>query len=149
MTLYSRQDAKEAGQGFGAGAVIITACTLFFLLLGALVWYWNVSTSGIKGKGDVKRQNNSASNQIAAQAAFNSLWGDIQGYRNDITASAALVAQDPDNAFQQSVLTAQRQTCQSAVGKYNGYANDTTMREWRPSGDPASIDANTECEAAR
>jgi cytoskeletal protein RodZ len=146
MPLLSRQDRREAAES--AGYLLIGAVVLVVIafIIGALVWALGVFSSGTKGRGDVIKQNNSSTNQIQAQAEFNKLWGDIQSYHADITASAAALAKNPGDAYQQSVLTAQQQICRSAVQEYNADTVNTTMREWRPAADPAAVDPTLECE---
>jgi hypothetical protein len=122
---------------------------LLFIVLPLALWAFGVFSSGVRGAANVVKQNNDANNRIQAQATFNKLWGDIQADQIDIDGSAATVkaaggaSADP---YDQSVLTAEEQTCTSAAETYNADADNTTMKDWRPAGDPASVDPTEECE---
>jgi hypothetical protein len=111
-------------------------------------WYFTVATSGVKGKGDVIKKNNDANNQIEAQHTFDALWGDITGYKTKIAnASTALKANPGDPVYEQT-LTGLENACVDAVKTYNGDANDTTMKDWRPASLPAQIISADYCEVA-
>lgn len=129
----------------------ITVSTVTIVTVAA--WAIDVSTSGVRGKANVIKQNNNADNQIQAQDLFNKLWGDIQAYNKNIKADAAQVAKDDatgkDDTYDQSVLNAAESTCRDAVGQYNADTIDTTLKEWRPSTDPDHINIDTECEPPR
>jgi hypothetical protein len=124
-----------------AGFIVLCVATSW------LVWGFGVASSGVKGRGDVIRQNNDATNRIAAQNEFNQLWSDIKTYHANIKDDAQAVAANPGDAWTLSVLDAEKKTCRSAAGKYNADTQNMTMKDWRPSTDPASIDVATECEA--
>jgi len=146
--LISRHDARDAAEGVGIAFIATVTAVVFAIVIGSGLWAFGVFTSGTRGHGDVIKQNNSGSNQIAAQAEFNRLWGDIQADHDNIQAAAATLKASPSDAYQQSVLTAEQQTCRTAVQQYNADTADTTLKEWRPADDPAHIDSATECETA-
>ncbi len=143
MSIFDDQDHVRTGRVWVYGC--LTAITLFVILPISL-WAFGVFSSGVRGQGDVIKQNNSGDNRIQAQATFNKLWGDIQGYHDNIQAAAAALKATPGDTYQQSVLGAEQQICRSAVQEYNADTVNTTMRDWRPSQDPASVDPNQECE---
>lgn len=149
MSVITRREAKDAAEGVSLGFIAVIVIGLLACVIGAIFWWLSVATSGVKGRGDVIKQNNDANNRIAAQAEFNRLWGDIQSYNANIAASAAALAKNPGDDYQQSVLTAEQQICRSAVQQYNADILNVTMKDWRPAEDPASIDPITECEMAR
>lgn len=131
---------------FGWTVSIIIGAIIVLGGIGAAYWAFDTGTSGIRGKADVTRQNNDGTNQIAAQDAFNKLNGDIQtdllNIKND--AKAAVGGDD----FQKSVVQADLAQCAKDVHDYNADANDTTMKDWRPSNLPASFD-DTICEVPK
>lgn len=144
MSIFDEHDRVRPGRlaawVFGVATAIV--------LIGVGAWVFRVVTAPAKGAGDVKIRNNSADNRIVAQAEFNKLWGDIQGYHDNIQASAAALKANPADAYQQSVLTAQQQICRKAVQQYNADTLNVTMKDWRPAADPASVDSTQECEVA-
>lgn len=148
MSVITRREARDATEGAGLGFIAVIVVGILALAAAAFFWWISVATSGIKGAGDVIKQNNDANNRIAAQSEFNKLWSDIQGYNANIAAAAAALATNPNDTYQQSVLTAEQQICRSAVQQYNADTLNVTMKDWRPAEDPASIDPTAECEAA-
>ncbi len=146
MPLITRHDARDAAEGTALAFIAVVTLIVLAAIIGGGLWAFGVFTSGTRGHGDVIKQNNSGSNQIAAQAEFNRLWGDIQADHANIASTAAALHASPGDAWQQSVLTSQQQTCRTAVAQYNADTADTTLREWRPAADPATIDSDTECE---
>jgi hypothetical protein len=145
LSIFDEHDRIRAGRVWAYGC--LTALVLFVILPISL-WAFGVFSSGVRGQGDVIKQNNSGDNRIQAQSTFNKLWGDIQGYHDNIQAAAAAVKTNPADDYQHSVLTAEQQTCRSAVQEYNADTLNTTMRDWRPAQDPAQIDPAQECETA-
>lgn len=143
MSIFTPDGNLRPGRAWSYGC--LTALSLFVILPISL-WAFGVFSSGIRGQGDVIKQNNSADNRIQAQSAFNKLWGDIQSYRDNIQAAATALKANPADAYQQSVLTAEQQICRSAVQEYDADTLNTTMRDWRPAQDPAQIDSTQECE---
>jgi len=142
MSIFDEYDKVRPGRlaawviGFIAAVVLIA--------VGA--WAFRVATAPAKGAGDVRIKNNDANNRIAAQAEFNKLWSDIQSYHSNIQSAAAVLKTNPADAYQQSVLTSEQQICRTAVNQYNADTLNVTMKDWRPSEDPASVDSTQECE---
>lgn len=143
MTIFTPDGDVRPGRAWAYGCL---AALLLFVVLPVSLWAFGVFSSGVRGAGDVIKQNNDANNRIQAQATFNKLWGDIQSYHDNITASVAALKANPGDPYQRSVLTAQQQICRSAVQEYNADTLNTTMRDWRPAQDPAQVDSNQECE---
>ena len=143
---------EDDGPSIGTTIGLIFAVIGTFAVIGIALWGFDVFTSGVRGHANVIKQNNDANNQIQAQDAFNKLWGEIQGYKADIKSDAAQVTEDAvegrDAAYDKSVLAAVQSTCRDAVGRYNAYTTDTTMKEWRPAQDPDHI-ALTDCEVQK
>lgn len=145
MSIFNADGDVRPGRAWAYGCLI---ALLLFVVLPIGLWTFGVFSSGVRGAGDVIKQNNDANNRIQAQATFNRLWGDIQSYHDNIQAAAQALKASPTDGYQQSVLTAEEQTCRSAVQNYNADAQNTTMRDWRPAEDPAQIDSTEECEPA-
>lgn len=144
MSIFDEHDNIRPGRLWAY--IIASALAVILIALGA--WGFKVLTAPAKGAGDVRIRNNTADNRIAAQNEFNKLWGDIQGYHDNIQAAAKTLQANPGDAYQQSVLTAEQQTCRTAVQQYNADTLNMTMKDWRPSADPASVDSTQECETA-
>lgn len=94
----------------------------------------STATSGVRGKAGVTRKNNDSNNQIAAQAEFERVWGDIQ---RDV--GSLKIVTDADHRQQL------QEVCLADVSTYNLDAQSTTLKDWRPSNLPSFIDADTEC----
>ena len=119
----------------GFAVAVVVAC-----------WALGVFTSGVRGKAGVIEKNNDSNNQIEAQHTFNALWGDILSYKVKITDAEAILAKTPGDSFETQVLTGLKSSCSDAVQQFNADANDTTMKEWRPSSLPKTINPNDYCE---
>lgn len=104
------------------------------VVIAGTIWIVTV-TSGARGHAGVVRKNNSSDNQISAQFEFNRVYGDIQ---RDVT--NIRLATDPENKAND------QKVCAADVATYNADAQDTTLKEWRPSKLPESIDVNQECD---
>lgn len=135
-----------AGASWRGGIWLILA-VLFIGLIGCGIWAFHVVTSGVKGTGDVTRQNNDANNRIEAQATFQRLYGDIQGYPPKITRAKADAAANPTDAQSKQVLDGLQNLCTDAVNTYNADAGSTTMQQWRPADLPTQINEADYCEA--
>lgn len=98
-----------------------------------IIWLVTAS-SGVRGHAGVIRRNNDSNNQIAAQAEFERVWGDIQR-----DAGVIRLETDPDRR-----QTAQ-EVCLADVATYNLDAQSTTLKDWRPDNLPESVDADAEC----
>lgn len=109
------------------------------VLITAAIWAIDVGTSGIRGKGNVIKQNNDSNNQIAAQAEFNKLYGAIQADVRNIQSAAKQVAANPADQFELSALDGDQNLCRTDVTTYDGDTQDTTMKDWRPASLPANI----------
>lgn len=114
----------------------------------AVIAAWGIAlaTSGIRGHGGVVRKNNDSNNQIEAQHTFDALFADVKSYKTKIGNAAALLKANPGDPFEAQVLAGLTSGCSDAVQQYNADANDTTMKEWRSSSLPASINPSDYCE---
>lgn len=117
----------------GLTRAIIWIVVVLLLCAGGslLALKWDVWFSGKSGAANVQIQNNNSDNRIQAQHEFDDLWGQIQGFKQDIKA-------DPQDA------SAAEQECVLAVTKYNDLANGFTSKDWRPPQDPVNVPF-TEC----
>ena len=119
MSLYNRQDAKEAAQGVSILAIALVVIVVLATGTGALIWWINTSTSGIKGRGDIQQQRNSASNIAQWSATFNGLDQQIRADEANI-ATAKQFATAPGATKQDQInLQGAEQNCQTDVAAYN------------------------------
>ncbi|MEV6833547.1 hypothetical protein AB0N17_03285 [Streptomyces sp. NPDC051133] len=145
MTRISRRDVGDAATGFSLSAVAITLSVLFVCGLAALLWWLGVFTSGIKGAGDVTRDQNDAKNREHWSATFNSEFQQIQADQGVIAnlehtaTSAGATVQDHDN------LTGAQNNCRQDVAQYNADASSTLGAPWLPEGLPTQINADNYC----
>jgi hypothetical protein len=145
MPLLGRQDRRDAAEG--ASLVLIGAIALVVVafIVGALVWWLGVSTSGTKGAGDEQKQQNSVTNRVFWQGEFNSLFQNVQTYTAQIAQAEAQIKTNPADSFAAQNLAGLRQECDIAVGQYNADALKPIAVPWLPAGLPASIDRTTAC----
>jgi hypothetical protein len=141
----TRRDVGDAATGFSAGAVITTAVVLFVCALAALLWWLGVFTSGVKGAGDVRRDQNDAKNREHWSATFNAEFEQIQADQEIVATlkgqadAKSATAQDRDN-----YIGAQN-NCHQDVAQYNADAASTLGAPWVPANLPARLDADNYC----
>jgi hypothetical protein len=145
MSRISRRDVGDAATGFSLSAVAVTLTVLFVCGLAALLWWLGVFTSGIKGNGDITRDQNDAKNREHWSQTFNSEFEQIQAdqeivatLKHQVDASTASV-QDRDN-----YLGAQN-NCRQDVAQYNADTSSTLGSPWVPANLPDHLDADTYC----
>lgn len=145
MSRISRRDVGDTAVGLSAAAIITTIVVLFICGLAALLWWLGVFTSGVKGAGDVTRDQNNAKNREHWSQTFNSEFEQIQADQGVIanlkhTADdAGATAQDRDN------YTGAQNNCRQDVAQYNADAASTLGAPWVPANLPSHVDADTYC----
>lgn len=145
MSRISRRDVGDAATGFSLAAVAITCSVLFVCGLAALLWWLGVFTSGIKGSGDVHRDQNDAQNREHWSQTFNSEFEQIQADQGVIATlkqqadAKTATAQDRDN------LLGAKNNCLQDVAQYNADAASTLGAPWVPANLPDHIDSDTYC----
>lgn len=132
------------GISWRAGVWIVGAVA-FFSLLGAGLWAGGVFTSGVKGHGNVIKQNNDATNRINSQAYFEDLNGDITAYTTQLATAAKQVKEHPGDDFYETNWTGLYNTCVSAVASYNAASAKTLFRDWKTADLPQTIAVGDAC----
>lgn len=114
------------------------------LVIWAIVWAIGVGTSGVKGKGDVIRQNNDATNRVFAQGHFQTLYGNIKTYQNQLPGARDDVkAGDDPNA--KTNFRGLYNTCVDAVEQYNADSNKVLEKDWKDPDLPKTLDPVAMC----
>lgn len=145
MSRISRRDVGDAATGLSLSAVAVTLTVLFVCGLAALLWWLGVFTSGIKGAGDVHRDQNDAKNREHWSATFNSEYEQIQADQGVIATlkeqagAQGATAQDRDN------YVGAKNNCLQDVAQYNADASSTLGSPWVPANLPDHIDSDTYC----
>jgi hypothetical protein len=145
MSRISRRDVGDAATGLGAGAVITTTVVLFVCGLAALLWWLGVFTSGIKGAGDVTRDQNDATNREHWSATFNSEFQQIQADQEIVSSLMRTAAKPGATVQDRDTYTGAQNNCRQDVAQYNADASSVLGRPWVPDGLPAQINADTYC----
>lgn len=122
---------------------LVTAWVVFIVLLvviiSAALWGLGVFTSDIKGRGDAKKQHNSASNRIFAQQHFEDLNAAIDRDKANIRVAALAAKSDPSQVNKTNLVGTQ-QICNADVADYNASARKFLERDFKAADLPSSID---------
>ena len=125
--------------------VWVAAVVAFFMLLGGALWVAGVFTSGVKGTGDVVKQNNGATNRINTQAYFQDLYGDINAYTTQLATAGAQMTAHPGDDFYETNYVGLYNTCVSAVNSYNAASGKTLFKDWKAADLPQTIASADAC----
>jgi hypothetical protein len=145
MSRISRRDIGDTATGLSAGTVVVTVVILIGCGIAALLWWLGVFTSGVKGAGDVHRDQNDAKNREHWSQTFNSEFEQIKADQGVIAIlkrqadASTATAQDRDN------YTGAQNNCLQDVAQYNADAASTLGSPWMPAELPNPIDATTYC----
>lgn len=127
--------------------VLVAVC----LLGGAAAWGIRVATSGVQGRGDQIIKNNSEVNRTGKQEMFEELYGDIKGYKVQISnAEEALRTNtDPKDASRlNSVVLGIKNQCTSVVQQYNAETHKVTSQDWKDERLPYEISPAEFCSGS-
>jgi hypothetical protein len=145
---YNYNEPSDA-KLFGIGAAWVVATLLLVGAIGVAVWYFGVATSGVHGKGEVIKRNNSADNRVFQQEHFQTVFGDVKADKLKIKFARESLASDTkgtDTYDRDKInLEGLQQLCVTAVEDYNADANKVTARDWRDPSLPKTLDATNYC----
>ncbi|MFI5973582.1 hypothetical protein [Streptomyces sp. NPDC051452] len=145
MPRITRRDVGDAATGLGAGTVLVIATLTVALIVASLLWAFGVFTSGAKGAGDVRRDQNGAKNREHWSATFNAEFQQIQADQGIVaTLKHQADAESATGQDQANYLGAQN-NCLQDVAQYNADAASTLGAPWVPEGLPARIDSDSYC----
>lgn len=145
MSRITRRDVGDTATGLSVGTILVTIVILIVCGIAALLWWLGVFTSGIKGNGDVTRDQNDAKNREHWSQTFNSEFQQIQADQGVIAIlkrqadAGRATAQDRDN------YAGAQNNCLQDVAQYNADATSTLGAPWVPEGLPTRIDSDTYC----
>ncbi|MFI1767474.1 hypothetical protein ACH41H_36245 [Streptomyces sp. NPDC020800] len=145
MSRITRRDVGDAATGLGAGTILVIVVVFVGLIVASLLWAFGVFTSGAKGAGDVRRDQNNAKNREHWSVTFNSEFQQLQADQEIVVTlkrqaeAAGATAQDRDN-----YLGAQN-NCRQDVAQYNADASSALGSPWVPEELPTHVDSDTYC----
>lgn len=102
-------------------AVWILVGVVFFGLLGAGIWAFQVATSDVKGRGDAVRIKNDAPNRIAAQERAVVLYEELKMADAKLDVLSAAAAANPDDKIVQTQYTGSVSYCLGVIAEYNAH----------------------------
>lgn len=146
MSPISRHDVRDGAKGISVGTALLIVGTVIALLVISLLWAFGVFTAGIKGSGDVHRDQQNAKNREHWSATFNAEYQQVQADQDNL--AVLKNAADGDGATQQdrTNYTGAQLNCRTDVAAYNADAASVLGSPWIPAGLPTQIDAATYCE---
>ncbi|HEU5429506.1 MAG TPA: hypothetical protein VFU74_21685 [Actinocrinis sp.] len=145
MPVITKREARDAAEGVGLAFVGTVVVIVLALIIGVGLWAFGVFTSGAKGAGDERKQQNSVTNRVHWQNEFNSLDQNIATYAAQIANARASATAHPGDTFYEQNLTGLVQECDIAVGQYNADAAMPIAAPWLPAGLPTTIDRTATC----
>lgn len=145
MSRISRRDVGDTAVGLSVGAVLTTIVVLFVCGLSALLWWLGVFTSGIKGNGDVHRDQNDAKNREHWSATFNGEFEQIQADQENVASLKRAADATGATAQDRTNYTGAQLNCRQDVAQYNADASSTLGAPWVPVNLPNHLDADTYC----
>lgn len=145
MSVITRREARDAAEGVGLAFIGTIVVIVLLGAIGAGLWAFGVFTSGVKGAGDERKQQNSVTNRVYWQNEFNSLDQNIQTYTAQIASARAAVTAHPSDTFYEQNLTGLVQECDIAVGQYNADVAKPIASPWLPAGLPTTVDRASTC----
>lgn len=145
---YESDNPTVAAVGVTWRAMIWIICIVLFAgAVSAGIWYFNVATSDVKGKGDAVRTVNAGVNQLAQQAYFQQTYADIQAADrklDQLAADKAAKVEGADIRYSGAVSY-----CQGLIGDYNAAARKEIASKFRDIDLPdqiAATDPKTDCK---
>ncbi|MFE2967516.1 hypothetical protein ACFXKC_28360 [Streptomyces sp. NPDC059340] len=145
MSRISRRDIGDTATGISAGTIVVTVVILIGCGIAALLWWLGVFTSGIKGAGDVHRDQNDAKNREHWSQTFNSEFEQIKADQDNLTVLKQAATGTGATAQDRANYTGAQLNCRQDVAQYNADAASTLGAPWVPAGLPNPIDASTYC----
>lgn len=145
MSRITRRDVGDAAVGLSAGTVITTIVVLIVCGIAALLWWLGVFTSGIKGAGDVHRDQNNAQNREHWSATFNGEFEQIQADQEIIATLKRSAEADGATVQDRQDYIGAQNNCRQDVAQYNADTRSTLGAPWVPADLPTHIEAADYC----
>jgi hypothetical protein len=131
---------------FGAVAIVL----VLVALIAIATWGFGVGTSGVKGTGDIRKENNSALNRVQQQAYFEDTKASFDGALVKISVARAALAQatdERDKSQRRVELDGLVQNCVDTAQAYNAQSKKQLAADWKRAGLPKKLNA-TKCSGA-
>jgi hypothetical protein len=146
------QDVRDANYAArrATPSVLVWLCAALAVIavIGGAVWFFKVSTAGVKGAGDTVRQNEDVNNRVAQQRAFVNLYEGVQADDQKIQVLADAAAKSPADVKAQTDLQGTQLICLDRVADYNAKVQETLAAAWLPADLPVRLgaDPTTDCK---
>ena len=140
----TQEAASIAGRSIGAYLLLLLGVTAL-AGIGALIWWLGVSTSGIRGAGNVQRDQNNAANREHWSATFNAEYQQAQADADNLAVLKTAADAPGATAQDRTNYLGAQLNCRQDVATYNTDAASVLGRPWIPADLPTVIDATTYC----
>lgn len=132
------------GKIIGWSLVALVGVIALYLVIGSAVWGFGVATAGIFGRGEARKQIQSAEFRIEAYQTFFNQCGSIQGLEGQIDELEAQLKRFESGSREYNItavsLTGVKGARHQAIAKYNQDANkDYTEGQFRDRNLPHQI----------
>ena len=129
----------DAAKGIGAGWLLVIILGVLALVTGAIFWGIGVATSGIKGRGDAVKINNSAENWTAKQAFFEEKYEAVKAADKKIGLFRQSVEANPTDKTAQTNLQGITSQCLNYTAEYNAESRKFLSQDWKSPDLPIKI----------
>lgn len=129
---------------FKTFAVYITIIMVVALTM-VTMWVFGVFTSGAKGSGDLRKDQNSAHNREWWSGRYNTDWQNLQADKTNVTTLRQVYAGPMSTQQDNMNLVGAVLNCTSDVATYNQDAEDVLGKQWLPASLPATVNVSDYC----
>lgn len=138
-------DVKDLFKGVGCFIAVLVGG----IVLSLGIWGLKVAFSPVRGAGDVRIKDNSATNRIRAQELFYTMYNGIVASDKNLDVLAATVKAHPNDRVAQMSYDGAMLGCNQAVAAYNAETHKVTSKNWLDPDLPYEItgsDPATDCK---
>jgi hypothetical protein len=145
MTLPTRREIRDGAAWTGLGAAWLFLVVILLAIVAAVLWWLGVFTAGVHGDGQVRLDQQSATNREHWSATYNGEYQQLQADQQNLTVLKAVVTGPA--ATQQDRLNYQgaQLNCRQDAARYNADAQNLLGAQWLPAGLPTTVNADTLC----
>lgn len=141
-SLWNRDDERFIARSVIAWTIGGVA---LILLVSVALWAFGVFTSDVKGRGDVREENNSAVNRVQQQAYFEDTKASYDGALAKIPAARQAVKSATTHKEERQVeLDGLIQNCIDTAQAYNAQSRKQLAADWKAADLPRTLNA-TQC----
>lgn len=145
MSLPTRREMRDGTAWTGLSAAWLLLIVLLVAGITGILWALGVFTSGIRGAGNVQRDQNSAANREHWSATFNAEFQQIQADTANLATLKSAATAPGATVQDRTDYTGAQLNCRQDVAKYNADAANVLAAPWLPAGLPTTVTASTYC----